>query len=158
MMEQSLQEMLTERFGPDGVRKVFYFGQFLLVGIFLGGFFYLRSKGPDSAFAVREADRKKKPSARGPGSGPDLAQARLDLKRPLQLEGIRIDGPPHEILGVSLGASALEVQKAYRDRMKQYHPDKVGRQGSREWEDAQKIAEAVNRAKVEMLKRLSSKS
>jgi hypothetical protein len=37
--------------------------------------------------------------------------------------------------------------------MKRYHPDLVGRPGSREWKDAQRIAEAINRAKEELAPR-----
>lgn len=58
----------------------------------------------------------------------------------------------HEILGISPSASVEEVQKAYRELMKRYHPDKVGRPGTREWSDAQKIAEAINHARDTMLK------
>ena len=87
-----------------------------------------------------------------------LANAKIERKTPLQLEGIRVDGPPHEILGVQPGAGAEEIQRAYRERMKQYHPDKVGPPGSREWNDAQKIAEAINRAKSELLKKAQAES
>jgi DnaJ-class molecular chaperone len=72
---------------------------------------------------------------------------------PLLLSGISLDGPAHEILGVKVNATNSEVQKAWRDLMKRYHPDKVGRPGSREWSDAQRIAEAINQAKDEMTQR-----
>jgi DnaJ-class molecular chaperone len=75
---------------------------------------------------------------------------------PLQLSGIRIDGAPHEILGVQAKASEAEVQSAYRELMKLYHPDKVGRPGTREWNDAQKIAEALNTARKSMIDALQS--
>ncbi len=71
----------------------------------------------------------------------------------MRLTGIRIDGAPHEILGVSPQASPEEIQSAYRSLMKRYHPDRVGRPGSREWNDAQQIAEAINRAKELLLKK-----
>jgi hypothetical protein len=32
---------------------------------------------------------------------------------------------PHDILGVKRGASMDEIKKAYRERLKKYHPDKV---------------------------------
>jgi curved DNA-binding protein CbpA len=70
---------------------------------------------------------------------------------PLRLPGITLDAPANEILGVSPLATRAEIQRAYRERMKIYHPDLIGRPGSREWQDAQKIAEAINRAKEEML-------
>jgi hypothetical protein len=133
---------------------------FYLVQIGLGGTFLLvywlffRPKEPESNFRVREADRPA--GTPTPGAAKDknaLANAKLKLNVPLRLGGIRIDGPPHETLGVSPTASVDEIQRAYRELMKRYHPDAIGRPGSREWQDAQKIAEAINLARNELLKR-----
>lgn len=44
--------------------------------------------------------------------------------------GRRKDPPdPHEILGISPGASREEIQAAYRSAAQQYHPDKVAHLG-----------------------------
>jgi DnaJ-domain-containing protein 1 len=43
---------------------------------------------------------------------------------------------PFEVLGVARGASQDEVSRAYRDKMKQYHPDRVADLG----EDLRKVA------------------
>jgi hypothetical protein len=129
---------LSERWGPEGVKKAFYLAQLGLGLVFVLVLWRLRPQGvsKDSGFAVREADLKAAaPPGRGAGSS-SLA-----------------DGPPHEVLGISPRASVEEIQQAYRERMKQYHPDRVGRPGTREWVDAQKIAEAINHAKNELLKR-----
>lgn len=113
-----------------------------------------RRKTTESAFRVREADRTPPKGTSRSGAGHDeLAHAKLKRHEALQLPGIRIDGTPHEILGVPPTASQEQIQKAYRDLMKRYHPDKIGRPGSREWTDAQKIAEALNQAKDSLLKR-----
>lgn len=104
-----------------------------------------------SQFKVREADRKirfeRGESAKESGN-------RKSKPTPFQLTGIRIDGAPHEVLGISALASEKEIQKSYRDLMKQYHPDLIGRSGSREWKDAQKIAEALNQARNDMIEKL----
>jgi hypothetical protein len=153
----SISEALGEKLGPEGLKSLFYLAQVGIAVLFVGLFWKLRSTGvsQDSGFAVREADLradKLKGAARVPGGG-DLANAKIKQNVPLALEGIRIHGPPHEVLGVAPGADEAQIQKAYREKMKQYHPDKVGRPGTREWQDAQKIAEAINRAKDEMLRR-----
>jgi len=130
-------------------KEVFYFVPLALGLVFAWiAWKFLRPDSGESQFQVREADRKGPATA----SAADLAQAKMKRNEPLQLMGIRIDGPPHQILGVSIQATPPEIQKAYRDLMKRYHPDKIGPQGSREWKDAQRIAEAINRAKDALLK------
>jgi DnaJ-domain-containing protein 1 len=57
----------------------------------------------------------------------------------------RLRDPSHAI--------EVQIQSAYRELMKRYHPDRVGRPGTREWQDAQGIAEAINRAKRDLLAR-----
>ena len=131
---------------------------FLLFQIGLGAFLLLigwvffRPKRPESGFAVWEADLRKDKKPTQP-RGPDLlGQARI--KTPHQLPGIRINGHPHEVLGVRINATESEIQTAYRDLIKRYHPDKVGRPDSREWKDAQKIAEALTQARTTLLAKL----
>lgn len=123
----------------------------LLVAIGVAVWF-LRPKRPESNFRVRESERPKPTQASVNPS--KLADAKIERKQPLLLEGIRLDGAPHQILGVSISATADEIQQAYRSLMKRYHPDKVGPPGSQAWQDAQKIAETINRAKSEMLSRV----
>lgn len=122
------------------------------IGVLVVVLFLLRWLKEDSAsqFKVREADRGLK-FERG-----EKARASGDAARekPRLLTGARVEGQPHEILGVPALASESEIQKAYKDLMKRYHPDRVGRPGSREWHDAQAIAEALNRARGEMLEKL----
>lgn len=147
---------------PFNLKAVFYRGEIILGILILGVVWFLRPKGPKSQFRVRESDQPFRQSATPNG----LADAKIkshreqghsgresQLHAPLRLEGIRIDGSPYQILGVSPQASNSEVQKAYRELMKHYHPDRVGRPGSPEWKEAQKIAEAINRAKAEILKK-----
>lgn len=131
---------------------------FSWVQIALGGLFavmawlFFRPKSPESGFKLREADRLagNKTDSHQHGAR-DMADDRIRQTDPLALPGFRAEGAAHEILGVSATASAAEIQRAYRDLMKRYHPDRVGKPGSREWRDAQQIAHAINRAKDEML-------
>jgi hypothetical protein len=139
---------------PAQAQKVFFYIQVgFAVAVLLMIYFMSRRKD-ESGFRVREADKKKPvtPSKLGQIKHDDsLANAKMKRNEPLKLSGIRIDGEPHEILGVPRDASEKQIQAAYRDLMKRYHPDVIGRPGSREWEDAQKIAEALNGARKQML-------
>jgi hypothetical protein len=142
----------------ESPEKAFYLFQVVLGVAAIGAAFYIfRGRTPESNFRVREADVRKPGPKTNPGEKKidSLADARLKPKVPetIALPGIRIDALAHEILGIAANASPEEIQRAYRERMKRYHPDLVGPPGSREWKDAQRIAEAVIKAKDEMLKR-----
>lgn len=143
-------------------RTLFYQGELVIAGIFLVLIWIFKPKRPESGFKVREADLKRRMQNYSNQKDDPLAQARYErfaqMEDPRQgnrllLEGIRLEGAPHEILGVPPHASPAEIQKAYRDLMKRFHPDRVGQQDSREWKDSQKIAEVIIRAKEEMLKK-----
>jgi hypothetical protein len=146
---------------PDGI-NLFYLVQVVVGSLLVVALIY--RKRPTSGFKLREADRlKDHVFSRFPGpvdadavKAHARAQAQGARKKrgpALQLPGISIDGPAHRILGVRENATASEVNKAWRELMKRYHPDKVGRPGSREWADAQRIAEAINQAKEQMAER-----
>lgn len=105
-----------------------------------------------SQFRIREADRDIQFDRGEKAYASGQAKAKPTV---FQLTGIRLDGQPHEVLGLTPHASESEIQKAYRELMKRYHPDLVGRPDSREWKDAQKIAETINRARNQMLEKLS---
>ncbi len=66
-------------------------------------------------------------------------------------------GQPHEILGVSPHASSSQIQKAYRQLMKRYHPDRVARAGTPAWHAAQTRAELINQARSELVLRQKPK-
>ncbi|MCM2279744.1 MAG: J domain-containing protein [Oligoflexia bacterium] len=153
---------MSDRLTPEGLRRLFLLIQLALGGLFILALWWLYGRGQTrSNFRLREADRKKHPAGAARGSPEDpedpednedeLAEARMKRNEPLRLSGIRIDGPAHEILGVPREATPEQIQRAYRELMKRYHPDRVGRPGTREWKDAQKIAEAINSAKSQLL-------
>src|SRR4051812_2229827 len=103
---------------PIHAKDYFYLGQFALIALIFGILLFVsRPKTPASGFKVREADRKKQSA---PG-GLDFANAKYKTgNTAFMLSGVRIDAAPFEILGISSGASVDEIQKAYRDLMKQY--------------------------------------
>jgi len=135
----------------EDIRHSFYLFQTLIgVGSILAVWLVFRSSQPKTRFKVREADRKKPFRF---GATIDVT-AHAEKPRPALLTGLRIDGAPHEILGVPSDAGEEEIQEAYLALIKRYHPDRVGRPGSREWNDAQKIASALNEARKSLLTRL----
>ena len=142
----------------DANGKIFVIGQAgIALVVLLAVLRFFKQQDGESQFKLREADRPK-PSATSPTEAQaKLADARMKSNRPLQLSGISITGAAHEVLGISSQATEAEVQKAYRDLMKRYHPDAVGRPGTREWQDAQKIAERINSAKTEMLEKIRTR-
>ena len=134
------------------IQDHFYALQIGVGAFFLFLWFLRRKEDTKSPFKVREADRVAGMATKpGQPANDALAKARYEAGKIL-LEGFRPNLPPHEILGVKAGASADEVQKAWKDLMKRYHPDQVGRPGTREWQDAQRIAEVINHAKDTLLK------
>jgi hypothetical protein len=155
---------------PEKVRSYAYMIQIGFGGLVIAAVYWLKQRETPSGFKVREADLKrdlktaigKKPGEiSGPASSPmddPLANARYAKKaEPLRLSGISVHGEPHQILGVRAQATEQEIRAAYRELMKQYHPDRIGRPGTREWQDAQGIAEAINVAKEKMLAALKRK-
>lgn len=142
----SLQTFIQERFG--------------LLQLGISAFFiilWLRSRSNEtnkSAFKLREADRNLNFKRGEPGTSTESDAP----KKPLRLSGIVADGAAHEVLGVSALATEAEIKTAYKEKMKQYHPDRIGPPGSREWQEATQIAEAINRARNAMLDKLKRRS
>ena len=136
-------------------KELFFYAQLGVALLILGWFIWFQGRGSSSSFRVRESDRlKQKPSFKNPqltGKDSDMGDDKMKIKRPLSLPGIRIDGPAHQVLGVSPQASPQEIEAAYKKLIKQYHPDKIAAPGSPQWHEAQKIAAALNEARLELL-------
>ena len=132
---------------PENLRHSFYLLQILL-GLTSVGVVWLmfRASQSKTGFKVREADRQ-----RNQRSNPKAEKA--NEKKPPLLTGLRIDGSAHEILGISPDSNANQIQEAYMNLIKRFHPDKVGPPGSREWKDAQTIAAAINNARNSMMEK-----
>ena len=148
---------------PEKIQKYFYLSQIIMGVVFIvTAWLMFKPKTSSSQFKVREADKARpKPAT---DDARRLADARLEIKgfeeerkkkeKPtLALPGVRTQGTPHEILGITRDASQQEILKAYRDLMKRYHPDKVAPVNTPEWKEAQKIAEVLNQAKDTLIQK-----
>lgn len=60
---------------------------------------------------------------------------------------------PHAILGVPHGASEETVTRAYRDRLKEYHPDRVAGLGAELQDLAHRKTLDIQRAYAELTRR-----
>jgi hypothetical protein len=137
-------------------------GHFGLIQIGVSAFFILLwvytrvREDSKSRFKLREADRNDLHFKRG-------QEAHTEANKPsrresLKLGGIVKDGAAHEVIGISALANEAEIQKAYKEKMKRYHPDALGPPGSREWNEGTEIAEAINRARNTMLEKLKKRT
>jgi preprotein translocase subunit Sec63 len=72
-------------------------------------------------------------------------------RRPRAVDGGTWD--PHAILGVPLGASEEVVTQAYRDRLKEYHPDRVASLGAELQDLAHRKTLDIQRAYTELTRR-----
>ena len=136
------------------LQKFFYPSQLFIGVLFIGTLFFLKVQSKKSGFRVRESDLPRNPNPSNPAHR--LANSKIKNPHTLLLSGFKTGGAPHEILGVAQNAKEPEILKAYRNMMKIYHPDQVGRPGTREWHDAQKIARAINEAKEALVKKLKN--
>jgi hypothetical protein len=95
-----------------------------------------------------------------------LAPLRLELRQllahipaagipPEEPEAVPVDEPqqlsPHEILGVSALASTAEIKTAYRNRVKECHPDRFPNVDAESRELAEEWTKAVNAAYAELI-------
>jgi len=60
---------------------------------------------------------------------------------------------PHEVLGVDEDASADEIRRAYQQKMREYHPDRVANAGAELRELAERRSKEINAAYDAMKKR-----
>jgi hypothetical protein len=120
---------------------------------------FFRNRREPSKFRQREADRPD--LDRILKQGPDSGQSKIAPKPrpapappPLSLPGIRLNGAPHEILGVDENATEPEVMKAYKDAIKRFHPDTIQGEARDQLKFYQEASARINDAKNQMLKKL----
>jgi hypothetical protein len=132
----------------------------VLVAIVAIAWIFFRPKSPESGFGLRESDRPKADPKKGSKSAqshrPNLLHHPREAR--ILLSGFKADLPPHELLGVPLNADEPEIRRAFREKMKQYHPDRVAPAGTPEWREAQKISQTLEEARGKMLASLTQKT
>ena len=75
-------------------------------------------------------------AAQGVGRAGQSSDGQAQAKGPRQNDSAHATPDPHEVLGITRGASQEEIRDAYRARMREYHPDKVAHLG----EELQQLA------------------
>ncbi len=80
-----------------------------------------------------------------------LRRRLLPAPRPRAVDGGSWD--PHAILGVPHGASRDAVTQAYRERLKEYHPDRVASLGTELRDLAHRKTLDIQRAYAELTRR-----
>ena len=80
-----------------------------------------------------------------------MPEAEMPREEP---EAVPVEEPqqltPHEILGVSANATAAEIKTAYRNRVKECHPDRFPNVDEKSRELAEEWTKAVNAAYAEL--------
>jgi DnaJ-domain-containing protein 1 len=115
----------------------------------------LRSNQEQTGFKAREADRTDLDRLKK--NDGDLANAKMHRKQPsaplLSLPGIRLSGEAYEILGVEANAREPEIMRAYKEKIKLFHPDRIQGQAREQIKFYEEASAKINQAKEEMLAR-----
>ncbi len=109
----------------------------------------LRARQEQSRFKTREANRAdldrllKAPSSE-----------KQRKTSPLSLPGITLTGKAHEILGVDAHAQEPEIMRAYKEKIKLFHPDRIQGQAREQLKFYEDASAKINQAKESMLANL----
>ena len=152
-------ELIAKNFQRIQVGILFFGALLILV--------YLRNKSTPSQFKNREANRKDLDQLWKRGE--DLSQSRLVGKKPqskpatpppppLALPGLRMNGAPHEILGIAENATEAEIMKAYKEAIKRFHPDTIQGAAKDQIQFYQEASARINEAKNLLIKNLQNKN
>ena len=139
-----------------------HFGGFqigILVLVFIFAWNTLRSRQKESSFRSREFQRSD--LGRLKTLENDLANSKIrkpqSPAKPLHLPGITLVGKPHEILGVVENANESEIMRAYKEKIKQFHPDRIQGQAREQIKFYEEASAKLNEAKELMLTELKRK-
>lgn len=131
--------------------------QYLFLGlVIIFAWTNLRSRQEGSRFKTREANRTDLDQLLK--TERDLANAKMHRKQPapppLSLPGINLVGDAHEILGVDANAGEAEIMRAYKEKIKLFHPDRIQGQAREQLKFYEEASAKINRAKETMLAQL----
>lgn len=98
-------------------------------GVVLATIFYLVRYGKLPNFLVQRLGPFKHFFARKPKDSASKTNQRGNTRKGNTKKSQNIPRTPHEILGVRSNASKKEIQAAYKEAIKKYHPDKVSHLG-----------------------------
>lgn len=124
----------------------------LLIGFIILGYFTWKKSNPGSKFKVRESDQPLSNRIKE-----NIAPTKKN-EPPKFLPGVRLHGEPHEVLGIREGADEVEVNRAFKELMKKYHPDKIQSVAPDQQKFYQDAATQINRAKEKMIDSIRKKS
>lgn len=84
----------------------------------------------------------------------DKKKAKAKPEKPAKPIQVESDKPsPHEVLGVENDASEAEIRRAYQDKMRQYHPDRVAGAGPELKALAEQRSKEINAAYDTLMRR-----
>lgn len=144
---------MSLRWVADHFDKLQYF--FVAIVVFFA-WTNLRSRQKQTGFKAREFNRTDLHKIKSKDG--DLANAKMHRKQasspPLSLPGIRLNGEPHEILGVDAQALEPEIMRAYKEKIKLFHPDRIQGQAREQLKFYEEASAKINLAKEAMLSKL----
>lgn len=117
----------------------------------------MKSGPSETGFKSREANRKDLDQLLKDKSS--SAQSKIKKKSPtpiLGLPGITLNGEPHEILGVARNAAETEILRAYKEKIKLFHPDRIQGQAREQIRFYEEASAKINQAKETMLQKLKN--
>lgn len=131
--------------------------QYLFLGmVVLFAISRLQSNKEQTRFKAREANRADLDQLMK--NEQDLANAKMRKKQPapapLSLPGINLVGEAHEILGVDAHAREPEIMRAYKEKIKMFHPDRIQGQAREQIKFYEEASAKINQAKESMLANL----
>jgi DnaJ-class molecular chaperone len=142
-MESMIQKWVADHFALVQI-------SFLAIVLFVG-WNALRSNQKQTSFRKRESERTDLDRL-------NRIESPIGRKTtPLALPGITLTGKPHEILGVPETANESEIMRAYKERIKLFHPDRIQGDAKKQMRFYQDASAKINEAKEAMIAEIRKK-